>query len=215
MKRFLLLALLAAAPSVAPAQMYLPPVDRCASDRSFVTFRNELRSAIARRDAAFILAHVSDTVVYPNSFNGSRAGFARYWGLDQPERSRLWRELAAVLRLGCARDEVGQLWVPAANLPQADGTDAMSFREMAVPIVPRLPLRGAPSDTSRILARLRWDALTTPEHDDGRGAWVRVRDAHDREGWVRRSQIRQLTDYAAVFEKRRGRWLLTSFIQGD
>jgi len=214
MKRFLLIALLAAAPSAAQMPPRLPPVDHCASDRSFVGFRNELRAAIARRDAAFILTHVSHDVVYPNAIDGSRAGFARFWGLDRPERSRLWGELAAALRLGCARDEEGQLWIPGANLPRADGTDAMSFREIAIPLNRNAVLRAEPSDSSRVVLRLRYDVLDTVGQDDGHSAWVHVWVGR-REGYIRRSQIRQLTDYAAVFEKRRGRWLLTSFIQGD
>src|SRR4051812_16754107 len=93
----------------------IPPTDQCARDRSFVAFRVALNAAIARRDAAFILAVAADDIEYSFGDSPGKAGFARAWGLAHPATSRLWRELGAALRLGCARDGNG-FWAPSMSV---------------------------------------------------------------------------------------------------
>src|SRR5437868_841885 len=91
----MLLAVSAAASGVPPR---MPPRDYCTHDRSFVAFRAALRTAVARRDAAFILRTATEDIRYSYGDGGSREGFARAWGLDHPASSGLWVELAEALR---------------------------------------------------------------------------------------------------------------------
>ena len=216
MMRPLLAALLIAAPVGASAQpRRVPPVDQCASDRSFVAFRSGLNAAIARRDAATILSIVSDDISYSFGDAPGRAGFAEAWRLDRPAASPLWRELGAALRLGCARDREGALWAPSMSMPNEDDPDDATYGGIVVAVAPGAALRAAPSDRARIVAPLRYDVLVLPPDDDGRGAWVRAEMDERRRGWIRRSQVRAFTDYRAVFEKRGGRWRMTAFVAGD
>lgn len=214
MLRYLVAALALAAPAAASAlPVRVPPTDSCAQDRSFAAFRTALLAAIARKDAAFILAAATDDIQYSFGDDPGRAGFARAWGLARPATSALWRELAAALRLGCARDEAGEFWAPSMSLI-GDENLGEEYYASAVAVGPGAALHAGRSDASRTIAPLRWHVVTA-QHDDGASRWVRVRLADGREGYVRRALIRSFGDYRAVFAKRGGRWRLTAFVAGD
>jgi hypothetical protein len=169
---------------------------------------------IARRDAAFILSILPNNAFSDAGADSGRRGFIRYWALDRPARSRLWRELAAALRLGCARDRSGVMWVPSMSLHEDDPDDA-TYDGMALAIVPGAALRAAPSTRARVLATLHWDVLSVPQHDPGHGLWVHAWIAGNRDGYVRRDQIRAFTAYTAYFQKLHGRWQLAGFVTGQ
>jgi hypothetical protein len=168
-----------------------------------------LNAAIARHDAAFLRANLADNAFSDAGMDMGRRGFILYWTLDRPARSRLWRELAEAMRLGCARDRQGLFWVPSLTM-QEDEPDDATHDGMALAL-PGAVVRAAPSARARILARLRWDVLSLPQDDPGRGAWAHVWFGANRDGWVRRDRIRLFTAYHAIFEKMHGRWLLAGF----
>ena len=213
MLRYLVAAFALAAPAASALPPRVPPTDSCARDRSFVAFRNALLAAIARKDAAFILAAATDDIQFSFGDDPGRAGFARAWGLNRPATSALWRELSAALRLGCARDEAGEFWAPSMSLV-GDENMGEDFYAAAVAVGPGAALHSGPSDASRTIAPLRWHVVTA-QHDDGESRWVRVSLVDGREGYVRRALIRSFGDYRAVFAKRGGRWRLTAFVAGD
>ena len=212
-KLLLALPLLAAAAPARAIPPRMPPTDHCAQDRSFVAFRNSLEAAIARRDAAFILAIADEDIDY--SFGGDprgRAAFARAWGLDHPATSRFWRELAAALRLGCAHDEANEFVVPSMSQIGDEDMD-VSYSDYMVAVGPGAALRAGPSDSSRLIARLRWDVVAIGQA--AHGAWVRATLADGRRGYVRRALMRGFDDTRAIFVKRDGRWRMSAFIAGD
>ena len=200
----------AAAAAVPPR---VPPTDSCARDRSFVAFRNALNAAIARRDAAFILSVATDEIEYSFGESPGKAGFARAWGLSRPATSLLWRTLGAALRLGCARDEAGEFWAPSMSLVGDEEMDTDYFNLM-VAVAPGAALRAGPSETSPLVARLRWDVVTL-EGEEREAAWLRARLADGRRGYIRQALFRGFGDYRAVFAKRHGRWRMTAFVAGD
>lgn len=214
MIRFVFLLLMLAAPAATAAQVRRsPPVDRCASDRSFLDFRRRLLTAVDNHSARFILSILSDDV--QSSFGGDpgRADFIAHWQLDRPATSRLWRELGTALRLGCVPVADGALWSPSFSAPAGDdGEDELVQRFIAV--VPGAVLRAGASDGARVIAALEWDVMTAPDND-GASPWIAARLADGRRGYVRRRDVRDLADYRAVFEKRGGRWRMTAFIAGD
>jgi hypothetical protein len=214
--RPILVLLLLVLPAVAGAQVNrVPPVDRCASDRSFVAFRTQFRAAVAHRDRARLLAMVSNDFSDGSPYLHGPAALIARWRLDRPATSPLWGELDRALRLGCARDPEGQLWVPSMSLPDPDDPDDASYAGGAVAIVPGAALRTAPSERARVVARLYSDILAMGNDDDGHSRWVYVELDQHRNGYVRRSQIWSYTAWRAVFAKRRGQWRLTSFVLGD
>ena len=209
-----LAALALAAPAASQAEVRrLPPVDRCATDRSFVDFRTRLIGAVDRQNLGFILSILSQDV--QSSFGGEpgRADFIAHWSLDRPATSALWRELGAVLRLGCARVEDGALWMPSFSAP-AGGDEEDELVPRFIAVVPGAVLRASASDGARVIAPLEWDVMTAPDND-GTSPWIAARLADGRRGFVRRRDVRDLADYRAVFEKRGGRWRMTAFIAGD
>jgi len=205
--------LMGAAP--APAQpSRLPPVDRCASDRSFAEFRRRLLAAIDRQNTAFVLAVVTDDIRVDFGGGEGREDFRQAWRLDRPETSSLWRELGAALRLGCARTpaqegDPAMFWAPSLFV-QLDVEDPYS----SYVALPGAVLRSAPRADAPVVAPLDWHVLTTPAID-GDSAWPRVRLADGRAGYVRRTQIRSSIDYRAGFAKIRGRWRMKYFLAGD
>lgn len=208
----LLAALAPAATAAVPP--HLPPTDYCARDRSFVAFRNALRAAIARHDAAFVLSIAADNIEY--SFGGDtpgRAGFARAWGLDHPATSPLWRALGAALRLGCARDEAGELWAPSMSLIGDEHMDT-DYTKLLVAVEPGAALRSGPSEASPSIARLRWDVVTI-EGDERQAPWLRATLADGRRGYIRRALFRGFDESRAVFARQHGRWRMTAFVAGD
>ena len=191
----------------------MPPTDSCAQDRSFVAFRNALNAAIARRDAAFILSVATDDIEYSFGESPGKAGFARAWGLSRPATSQLWRTLGAALRLGCARDEAGEYWAPSMSLI-GDEDMGEDYFSLMVAVAPGAALRAGPSETSALIARLRWDVVTL-EGEEREAAWLRARLRDGRRGYIRQALFRGFGDYRAVFAKRQGRWRMTAFVVGD
>jgi hypothetical protein len=205
------LASVSAAAAALPPRM--PPVDHCARDRSFVAFRNALNRAIARRDAAFILSIAADDIEFSFGDTPGKAGFASAWGLARPATSRLWRELGAALRLGCTPDDGEAFWAPSMSMTGNEdfGED---YTLLMVAVAPGATLRAGPSDSSRLVARLRWDVVHLGARDP-HGNWVAATLTDGRRGYIRPALFRSFGDYRAVFEKRHGRWRMTAFVAGD
>ena len=209
MIRAAFLCLLLAGATAAAAQT-LPPVDQCAADASFSSFRSALLQAIERRDAAFVLSVLADDVSVDFGGGAGRDDFRRAWALDRPEASALWSELGAVLRLGCVADG-GTFWAPSMfrQLEHLDDPTGV-----VVAIGPDAVLRAAPSDTSREVVRLDWDVLVWRSVDSPED-WMPVALADGRTGFVRRDRVRSMLDHRASFAKVDGRWRITAFIAGD
>lgn len=189
----------------------LPPVDRCASDRSFVEFRERLRAAIAVRDGGHLLSVVADDIRISFGDTGGRDDFIRTWGLERPAESRLWDELGEALRLGCAPAEDGSVWAPSLGAQLSEEDDPFS---VVVAVQPGAVLRAAPDANSAALAPLAWDVLTVGS-DDGADEWLPVTMRDGRSGFVHSSDVRSPLDYRAGFEKRGGSWRLITFVAGD
>jgi hypothetical protein len=171
-------------------------------------------AAIGRQSVAYLLRIAADDIEYSFGEAPGRAGFAAMWELDSPATSRLWRELGAALRLGCARDREGALWAPSMSMPAAGDEDGDPAATV-VAVAHGAALRAAPSDASHAVAMLDWDVLSVGPDDDGESAWLAASLADGRGGYVRRGAVRSRADFRAVFEKRRGRWRMTAFVAGD
>jgi len=201
---------LAAAANLLFSPVRMPPVDQCASDKSFAAFRTELKGIVSRRDARALNAMLADNVMA--DFDGGQGPkeFARIWKLDDPKASPIWPELEHVLGLGCSMAH-GNPVIPymAAAFPSEDDL----FDKM---VVVRLgaKLRDHPNEGARVVANLDDHVLEVSEESKVAG-WVKAKMADGRRGYVRRSQLRSPLDYRATFEKIGGAWRMTSFVAGD
>ncbi len=208
------LMLIGAIPLAAEAQAQtrrVAPVETCASDRSFVAFRNQLRQAIERRDARRLLALVSDDIRVNFGGDAGRADFSRQWGLNRPQTSQLWQELGAVLRLGCARAEGGGFVSPSLNAQLGENDDPF---ETVVAVVPGSTMHARADARSPVVRRLQWDVLRT-RNDNGQSPWVRVTVPRGPSGYVRRAHVRSPVDYRAYFRRTRAGWRMDAFLAGD
>jgi hypothetical protein len=210
MLSILLSLLLIVAPPAAAQVERIAPLDHCAGDDAFAAFRAELEQAIARKDAERLLAIVSDDIEIDFGGGAGRAQFAETWALDTPETSPVWEELAAVLRLGCAREPEGGYWMPSMFMAEGyeDGFTA------AVAIRPGATVHASPDPDSPVVATLDWDLLTVAQWQ-WEAPWQSVEMADGRIGHVRTGDIRSPIDYRALFAPVDGRWRMTVFIAGD
>ncbi len=187
-------------------------------DASFVKFRNALKDVIARRDAPALMKLVAPNI--KNSFDDAEAGAARFrkgWKPEDP-KSAIWPALSLVVEMGGNFDSKTAFSAPyvfSAFPSDVDGFDKVVVtKEGAV-------MRAKPKSDAPIVRPLDRDILTfvgdppKPQHEAGPDNWIEVKDAKGKQGFVMAQDVRSPIDYRALFEKRKGRWLMTSFLSGD
>ena len=192
------------------AQAVLPPVDEAAAQPDFFSFRAQLATAVARRDAAAVFEAVDDHVKTGFGGDDGRAAFERQWQPERPD-SRLWETLGAVLALGGSFSGEHQFSAPYVYSRWPEHLDA--FGHVAV-IGSDVRLRAAPRADAPVIGRTSFGVLTLagPATDAG---WFEVRLPDGRSGHVARALARSPLDYRAIFERRDGRWRLVSLVAGD
>lgn len=199
--------LLAAAAAGSPAK--LPPVDQCVDDRSFETFRAELRGAVVRRDREAFLQLLAPDVLIDFGGGAGRKAFADQWFAENDEK--LWHQLDLMLRLGCGKAD-GARVIPSLSV-QFDSDEPEDVFEKLVVVSDKAELRAGPEPDSKVVATLAWDVVNSVEADGD--VLMKVRLADGREGWLPADQLYSPLDYRAVMEKRGDKWMITAFIAGD
>lgn len=214
----LVLALALAGPAAAQDRKLLP-VDEGAGDLSWLSFRNELLTALAARDRKSVLAIVAPNVRNPMDAPPGIAEFRKQWETDS-EASPLWRELSKALFLGSAwlqrGREARQLCAPyvAVNWPEDVDPSfygAITAREAL--------LKTGPSHGAETLATLSYDIVRVADWEvndtaaDVPQKWVKIRTA-DHEGYVPEEQVRSAVEHRACFIKTADGWRMTSFVLG-
>lgn len=206
--------LIAAVQVVQAEPLRLPPTDDCRSDPSFVEYRKRLSAAIAGKDAKALRPLVDPNILYSFGDDGGWTGFAGTWNLDRPADSQLWLELSQVLNLGCevhgdqrgAPGNFNRLSEIGEGLPPFFAVD----KDAA--------LRRRPDDNAAVVMLLDNHVLIEiidDEPDTVPEGWLHARLTNGQSGYVRLSAVRSAIDYRAAFEKRDGRWVMTSFVAGD
>lgn len=187
----------------------LPPVDESATDPSFLAFKVRLLAALERKDLPALLRVVDPKIRTSFGEGDGIPTFRRHWKLDRPAQSKVWNELAAVLRLGVTRDET-EFIAPYVFTKFPQTLDAYSH---AAVIRPAAVLRKTPNASAPKVATLDYH-LVTLLGQPVKG-WRQVRTAEGATGWLPERDLRSPLDYRAFFEKRGGAWKLTAFVSGD
>lgn len=192
------------------AEAVLTPVDEAAMQPDFFSFRAQLAAAVARRDAAAVLAAMDEHVRTGFGGDDGRAAFERQWLPDRPD-SPLWEALGAVLALGGSFTGAQQFSAPYVYSRWPGDLDA--FGHVAL-IASDVRLRTAPRADAAVIGRASFAMLELagPATADG---WFPVRTPDGRAGYVARTLARSPLDYRAIFERRNGRWRLVAFVSGD
>lgn len=201
-------AIAAALAAATPAQ--LPPVDRCQGEAGFDQFRAALSDAVARKDPAALRRLVADDVRSNFGGDGSWDEFASTWGLDEPQKSELWKEMQEVMALGCARTGDGGRVFPGLFEDMGDEADPFEL----VVVRPGAPLHAAPDKNASATRTLDWASALAIEGPAPEN-WVKVRSLSGETGWVESDFVISPLDYRLVSEIRDGRWRVTAFVAGD
>ncbi|MES2830595.1 MAG: hypothetical protein V4695_01215 [Pseudomonadota bacterium] len=207
-KLFLAFALLLPA---AHAEQRLLPSDDAPGQPAFLQFRATLINAVVRRDTQFLLKIVDENI--RNSFGGDdgRAYFLAKWKPERPG-SRLWPELAAVLKLGGCFSGNGNFEAPYTFCKWPEAVD--SFNHAAI-ISNDVAVKVSPLASAKHLSRLSFSIVELADVEDTSFGWTAIRVADKTVGYVEKRHIRSPIDYRAVFQQADGRWQLVAFLAGD
>ena len=195
-------------------------------DASFVKFRNELKETIARKDASKLFAILASDIKIDFGGFGGGPEFHKMWK-PYDKDSKVWAALSLVVEQGGNFDSPARFSAPyvySAFPSDVDGLDKVVVtKEGAV-------MRAHPNVQGPIIRKLDHDILTVvgtaqddvvdgqfppPQHECSPRMWVIVKDAKGVGGCVPACDVRSPIDYRAYFEKRKGKWVLVTFIAGD
>jgi hypothetical protein len=214
-----LLAALCIAPCALAQERKLEPVDEAAKDPSWVSFKNRLLNAVAKRDHKFVASILHQSVRVGLSGGRGVAQFRKEWELDS-NASPLWQELPSALYLGAAwnKPEKGQSELCSPYVAVRWPQDLDAFAGGAI-IGRDVLLKSAPSGDSGTIAALSYHTVEVVdwEVNDQAAAskqkWVKIRVSAG-EGYVPEEQIRSPIEHAACFVKTEGGWRLIGFGPG-
>ena len=203
----LIAGLLAAAVLVAPQ---LLPVDEASTRPDFFSFRAGLQRAIARHDAAALMA-----VVHPqikNSFGGDDGvdNFRTMWKVDEPQ-SEVWDVLGTVLALGGSFHDADTFVAPYVFSRWPDQFDA--FEHVAV-IGSSVRVRSQPDTTSSPIDTVSFAILPIARERADQEGWTAVQ-IDKAVGYISSAYVRSPIDYRAIFRFEAARWRLVTFVAGD
>lgn len=213
-----LIALAAAAQaSEPPAPTRLAPVDEAARDQSFIQFRNELKALVARKDAAKLFHYLASDIHL--SFGGDYGGpaFHKMWKPFDKD-TKVWSVLSLIL------DGGGKFIAPAgfaAPYAYAAFPEDLDAFEHVVVTNPQALMREKPNANARVIRKLDHDILEVVnatgkmQHEAGPNDWEEVKTTAGVRGYVPSGDVRSPVEYRAIFEKRKGKWVMQTLIAGD
>ncbi|MCY1669881.1 hypothetical protein OVA07_02520 [Novosphingobium sp. SL115] len=183
------------------------PQDECADKPGWPTFRKALGSAIKGRDVEGMAALASADVTLDY---GGGSGIAELKKRLTDPASGLWKELDAILPLGCAV-EGGLAAMPWVfwNVPD----DIDSYSAMLV-LGDDTPLLAKPG--GKAVGAAGWQIVGIDPLDFApKAPATRVTLRDGGKGYVETERLRSLLDYRLIAEPKGGTWQITAFIAGD
>jgi hypothetical protein len=185
------------------------PRDDCAEVPGATEFRTALAAAVLARDADAVAA-----LALP----GVKLGFGGDDGRDRL-RSRLgehegalFREIEALLRLGCAADAEGRITMPwyfAQDYGDVDSYTAMLVTGVDV------PLHATADPTSAVKQRLSWDIVSLVEGLAPARPFQQVTTSAGTQGFMPTDRLRSMLDYRLLAVQQGGQWRISALVAGD
>jgi hypothetical protein len=199
------------------ADRRLPPMDEGPRDASFVAFRNELKAVIARKDAAKLFHFLASDIHL--SFGGDYGGpeFHKMWKPFDKD-TKVWTVLALIVDNGGKFIAPGGFAAPYAYAAFPEDLDSFSY---VVVTNPHALLRERPNANARVIRKLDYDILEVVnssgkmQHEAAPNDWDEVKTAAGQRGYVLSADVRSPVEYRAIFEKRKGKWVLQTLVAGD
>jgi hypothetical protein len=220
-KTFIVFALMACVATAAFAQeRFVKPIDEGDQDASFSAFRKKLLTAVDRKDNAYILTIVDRNI--KNGFGGNDgiAEFKKQWkNLDE-----FWKEFGAVIKnggqfTGDGADKKNSFSAPYLFTVWPANIDAFEYSAI---FGNNVNLRETPDPNGKVVTKLSYNVVKVDQNETRRGLsddddpkWVKVETLGGLKGWISAPYVRSSIDYRAGFEKVRGVWKMTFFLEGD
>lgn len=190
----------------------LLPVDEAATRPDFFTFRAQLLTAIARHDAAALMAVVHPKIKCDFGGGEGKAFFEEHWKPGAPD-SPVWAELAAVLALGGTFSTPDTFIAPYVFSRWPEGVD--SFEHIAV-VGDRVNIRAAPRADAESVGVSSFEVLPLARtSDQAPDEWTAVTLASKKVGYIASRFVRSPSGYRAYFSRQEGRWQMLMFLAGD
>ena len=216
-------------PSASEINERVKPWDEGPQDPSFLKFRNELKDIIAHKDSSALLNLIAPEIKIDFGGGHGVAAFEKQWKLSDP-KSELWPALSLVVNQGGNFDS--KLLFSAPYTYSAFPSDLDSESKVVV-TSEGAALRDQPNGGAKVIRKLDHDILTlvggrqydlfvttgaevyVAQHKASPEIWYAVKDAKGGFGFVWAGDVRSPLDYRAFFEKRKGKWLIATFLAGD
>lgn len=195
----------------------LYPLDQGSTDSSFKVFREQLRSAIKRRDSKFVLNSLaSDVLVSYGGCEGVEC-FTQFWKLNQTN-SQLWSILSNILALGGSFETYKSEkyfcapYVFSKFPDSVNGEELEGVHEYAAIIGQNVNARSRPNLNAPVVTSLSYDIVKLDQNQSS-GNWFKI--LTPTLGYVSSQFIRNPFDYRACFKKVNGKWLMNALVAGD
>jgi len=197
----------------------LLPVDEAGKDPSFKGFRDQLLTAVRKKDSAFLMGALDAKIQTSFGEDAGVRGFKAVWKPEQPH-SRVWKVLEQILTMGGTFDTVeGQKEFYAPYVyTRFEQTGKDPFEYTCI-VQKDVPLRRSAGEAAPVLERLSYEVVRrfheAPVKAKGGGEdWVRVQAPSGKRGFVPASAVWGPTDERAGFRKINGTWKMTFLIAG-
>lgn len=207
-----------------------PPINDIAKDQSLVTFVNQLKAAVQKKDKAFLLGALDEKVMSDLGGDGGIAEFKKNWNLDAGDTS-IWHQLSRVIELGGGfnkNDPDGHFTFGFPYVHLIDLKDADNYIYVGVITGKNVNVREKPDLKAKVLMQLSYDVIWFVETEralrktEGTNPWgdpewylIETLD-RKKQGWVFWKYVHSPIDYRLyLFKNKQGKWKISAFVAGE
>lgn len=207
-----------------------PPINDISKDKSLVTFVNQLKVAVQKKDKAFLLGALDEKVMSDLGGDGGIAEFKKIWKLDAGDTS-IWHQLNRAIELGGAfnkDDQEGRYTFAFPYVHFIDLEHADDYINVGVITGKNVNIREKPDLKAKVLMQLSYDVIWFVEEGqalqktEGSNPWgepewylIETMDRKKR-GWVFWKYVCSPIDYRLyLFKNKQGKWKISAFVVGD
>lgn len=199
----------------------LYPVDKGKQEPSFKAFREQLFTAIKKRDSKFILNSLDPNITVSFGICGEGVKcFKEYWKLNQPNNSQLWTTLSNVLALGGSFETSGgekyfcAPYVFSDFPAKVNGEELDGVHEYGSIVGQNVNVRLRPNLNAPIITSFSYDIVKLDQSlNTNSQGWFKI--IAPTPGYVSSKFVRTPFDYRACFKKSKGKWVMTALVAGD
>lgn len=198
------------------------PIDESITDKSLIKFISNLKSTINKKDTTQLFKMIDDSIVV--SYGGGLYGkneFRIEWGLNEPNKSKIWSTMNILLKYGGAwdyDDEFGKHFViPYYQSDKILGKIDYDFDWYRTAICnnPKVKVYKSESPNSLVIDSLNY-TLVELISNSPKSTFQKIKILDKNLfGYVYSSQLNYLADRTIVLEKKDADWKIVAFAPYD